>query len=379
MAPSVIASVATTMMAFAPLMFVAGIMGKIVIVMPMVIISMLFVSLVESITILPCHLAHRDSLIFRIFHVVFYIFAWLAPLSKWINRHANANLERFIDYVYRPTLRVVLANRSVFLAACVSALILVATLVRSGIVPFSFFPKIDSNTLVASITFPDGTPEAVADRWTKQLEDSFWEVNREFERTGESVGLTSYRVVGSTVTGRARPGAAQSSGGASNSGSVEIELVDAAQRTITSSEVVARWRAKAGRIPGAESLTFSAAAHGPGGSPIEFKLTANRQGASHLDEAVERVKSALAELPGVFDVTDDSLPGKWEFRLRIKDRAHGHGSPCGRSGGNDPRHVLRPGSHASAARSPRSQIDGPLSEAGSSFAGSFPADPGAHR
>ena len=49
-APSVLASVSTTMIAFAPLLFVSGMMGKVVMVLPTVVIAMLFVSLVESIT-----------------------------------------------------------------------------------------------------------------------------------------------------------------------------------------------------------------------------------------------------------------------------------------------------------------------------------------
>ena len=139
--PSVIASVSTTMIAFAPLMFVSGTMGKIMYVVPLVIISMLFVSLVESITILPCHLAHRDSLIFKVIHGVFYVFSWMAMLARQVNLFANAGLNRFIEYFYRPTLKVVLANRSIFLSCCVAALILIVALVRSGIVPFAFFPE----------------------------------------------------------------------------------------------------------------------------------------------------------------------------------------------------------------------------------------------
>ncbi len=319
--PSVIASVATTMVAFAPLMFVSGIMGKIMFVVPMVIIAMLFVSLIESITILPCHLSHGDSVLFRIFHTVFYIFSWVAILARTVNNTANALLTRFIDRVYRPTLGATLRHRLVFLSCCVATLILMGALIRAGIVPFAFFPKLDSNTLVASVSYPDGTPEAVADATTKLLEEKFWEVNRDYEARGQTVGRMSYRVVGSQVTGRGRPGASASGGGAAHRGSVEIELVDAAQRTIKSQEIVARWREQVGRVPGAESLSFSASAHGPGGAPIEFKITANRQGTKYLDEVVDRIKAKMARLEGVFDLSDDSLPGKWEFRLRIKDEA----------------------------------------------------------
>ena len=87
--PSVIASVTTTVIAFMPLLFVSGIMGKIVCVLPTVIITMLVVSLGEAITILPCHLSHRDSVLLKLIYHVFYIFRWVAHLLRWINRVAT--------------------------------------------------------------------------------------------------------------------------------------------------------------------------------------------------------------------------------------------------------------------------------------------------
>ena len=51
--PSVLASVATTIIAFSPLLFVPGIMGKFIEVMPFAVIAMLIISLFESILILP--------------------------------------------------------------------------------------------------------------------------------------------------------------------------------------------------------------------------------------------------------------------------------------------------------------------------------------
>ena len=66
--PSVLTAVLTTVVAFSPLLlFVAGTMGKFTAVMPAAIIAMLFVSLIECVTILPCHLAHKESSLFRFF------------------------------------------------------------------------------------------------------------------------------------------------------------------------------------------------------------------------------------------------------------------------------------------------------------------------
>ena len=44
-----------------------------------------------------------------------------------------------------------------------------------------------------------------------------------------------------------------------------------------------------------------------------------------LEEAVERCKAKLSEFPGVFDIADDSRPGKWEFQLQVKEEARAMG------------------------------------------------------
>jgi hydrophobic/amphiphilic exporter-1 (mainly G- bacteria), HAE1 family len=320
--PSVIASVSTTIIAFSPLLFVAGNMGKVVYLLPVVMISMLVASLLESLTILPCHLSHRDSLIFKIMDRWLFVFKWLVHLMRWFNQMASAGLAWFIKNVYSPALRLVIANRSVFVAGCISALVLTIGLVRMGVTPWVFFPKLDSFALEAKVTFPDGTPAAVTDRWTKHIEDSFWKVVEELGQNEKQIAKSSYRSVGSQIAGRGMRGATSStSSGASHLGGVEIELVDASLRDYHSDEIVARWRKKVGRVPGVENLSFGGMAVGPGGDPIEFSLTANQQGIEHLDEVVEQCKAKLAEFPGVFDIADDSLPGKFEFRLRVKPEA----------------------------------------------------------
>ena len=54
----IIAAVLTTIVAFIPLLYVGGIMGKFIAIMPVVVISCLAVSLVECLLLLPAHLSH---------------------------------------------------------------------------------------------------------------------------------------------------------------------------------------------------------------------------------------------------------------------------------------------------------------------------------
>lgn len=319
--PSVIASSATTIIAFMPLLFVSGTLGKIIFVLPTVIIAMLIVSLIECITILPCHLAHQDSIIFHVFHRVFYIVSWILIPLKWMNQLSSSALQFSIERIYRPVLHWVMHNRSFFLTGCASVLIISIGLVTSGRTPFVFFPGMDSTSIKASITFPDGTPESVTVSAVRQVEAAFWRIVHRFKTEHGDIAQMSYVTVGSQ-TGDGPPGqSATTESGSSHLGGVEVELVDPSLRSHHSDEIANAWRDEVGDIPGVESLTFGASFSGPGGSPVEFKLTANRDGIAYLPDAVSRCKEKLATYPGVFDIADDSSPGKWEFRLRIKDSA----------------------------------------------------------
>lgn len=319
--PSVMASVSTTVIAFMPLLFVSGTLGKIVCVLPTVIIAMLIVSLIECMTILPCHLAHRDSIVFRLFHHVFYVVSWILVPLNWFNQIASTILNFVIEKIYRPALWWVMHNRMIFLAGCISVWIISIGLVSSGRTPFVFFPKLDSTSIQASVTFPDGTPEDVTVAAVRKVEAAFWRVAERLKSEQGEIARMAYITVG-TQTGDGGPGRSTASNtDSSHLGGVEVELVDPSLRSYRSDEISAAWREEVGDIPGVESLTFGASFSGPGGSPIEFKLTANRDGIPHLAEAIDRCKTKLSEYPGVFDISDDSSPGKWEFRIRVKESA----------------------------------------------------------
>ncbi|MFT7640924.1 MAG: HAE1 family hydrophobic/amphiphilic exporter-1, partial [Pirellulaceae bacterium] len=319
--PSVVASVSTTIVAFSPLLFVSGVMGKFMAVMPAAIIAMLVASLVESVTILPCHLSHHDSLLFTFGRIIFYPFTWVITVAEWANKRASAGLAWFIETVYSPTLHWSLNHRIVVLAGCVGIMIGCAGLINSGIVRTNFFPKLDGNSLSANITFPDGTPESVTDKWTQHIEDAFWRVSDRYEKQGSKVASVSYRTVGQQVSSEGPGGSGQSSSSGSHVGTVEIELLSTEFRDIRSDRIAADWRKEVGVVPGTEELSIAARGGGPGGIAIEFKVLADTDHTDELNAMVDRCKEEMENFPGTFDVKDDSVPGKWEYRFRIKEQA----------------------------------------------------------
>ena len=205
-------------------------------------------------------------------------------------------------------------------------LILSFGFVQAGMIPFVIFPKLDKNDVRAKIIYQDGTPSAVTDAATKRLEKAIEFVAANHKSTdGGRILKTMHRTVASAES--SNPADAMPQGAGSHIGSVSLELVDTSKRTIRSNQLLAEWRNEAGDFPGADSIIFDSPNMGPGGVPIEFKLLAPSNAVPELEAAVEECKVRLAEYPGVYDIADDSSPGKVEFRIKIKERARAMGIP----------------------------------------------------
>ncbi|MCA9086175.1 MAG: efflux RND transporter permease subunit, partial [Planctomycetaceae bacterium] len=309
--PSVGASVTTTVFAFMPMFFVTGVMGKFFAVLPMAVIAMLVISLLESTFILPCHLAHGSRKPFF--------------LTAGLNRLTNGLLDRFISGIYTPIVRFCVAFPAIALSFAVSIVLLSVTLVINGTVPSVFFPKLDAPEVVSNVIFPDGTPSRITEAATQRIEECILELNEEFKAQGRPLLRVVHRLVGEVTTGGGPGGGETSSGG--HVGKVHVQLVDSTERDLTSQQVVERWRQAVGQIPGIETLTFGSQNRGPGGKAIEFKLLAPAEKMSMLEQAVEESREELSRFQGVFDVSDDSRPGKWELQLTEKPNAHAMGIP----------------------------------------------------
>lgn len=336
--PSVTTAITTTIIAFMPFFFVSGVMGKFIAVMPVAIIAMLAISLVEAATALPCHLSHGDpgkpkSLTQHITSGLSKAFAPVVRLTDRSSQFCGSCMDWFGDNVYLPTLRFLLRYPWLGVATGLSLLFITAAVMKVGWVRLDPFPKTDSNQILAQIVFPDGTPASQTDQATKRIEEAIRQVSVDLADEGEEadpltgsppgpVKLT-FRQVGE-ITQQGAMGST-GPGAGSHVGQIFVELEDAANRSLSSSEIINRWRKLAGEISGAERVTYDSAAVGPGGKPIEFKLLAPSNRQEELNEVVEEVKVALGKYAGVYDIRDDATPGKTEFQVRVKDRAQSMG------------------------------------------------------
>ncbi|TWU44783.1 Toluene efflux pump membrane transporter TtgH [Rubripirellula tenax] len=322
--PSVVVSVSTTVIAFLPLMFVTGQLGRFTTVLPIAVIAMLIVSLVESVTVLPSHLAHENNLFLKIIDWLLTPLHFLAVVFESLNKRVSAVLDAFIERVYLPMLSRSLSNPALVIASAVGLLVVSSAIVRSGRVPFVVLPRVDSNVLSVLIAYPNGTPASVTDKATKRIESALAAVNQELAEQGMSdredgVIYAMHRAVGfgASATGDVSSG--------SHVGSVTVSLIDSGMRKVSSKDIINLWRKRAGEFPGTDVLVFGTGPQGPAAAPIEVTLLAGSDDIAELQNAVALTSSQLGEYPGVFDVTAGSKPGKYEYRLKIKDQARSMG------------------------------------------------------
>ena len=317
--PAVIASVCTTIIAFVPLMYVSGIMGKFIAIMPVAVIAMLIISLLESTFILPSHLAGEHHGFFRIIGIAFYPFRIVGDLFAWLNRWATRILEKLLTRVYMPALRWSLDHAELVFCGAVSMLLLTAGCIAAGVPSYVLFPKIDSKWIMAQVVFPDGTPATVTDAATRKLEKTIRQVNDQLSSDGNPVIKVLHRAVGELTSAGSLGPNTRSSG--AHVGVVNVELVDPELREEDSTEILAAWRKATGRIAGIETLNYTTPDFGPGGKSIEFKLLAPAEKMDQLEAAIELCKQELHTQRGVYDISDDSRPGKWEFQISVKQAA----------------------------------------------------------
>ena len=321
-------AVMTTVLAFLPLVFLPGTMGKFFKVMPLVVIPTLLFSWLESKLILPAHLAHQSDRLTRL--------AERAPFRWWVrfqDRFADG-LERFARRAYAPSLELALRHRYLTFATAVAMLLAVTGLVRGGFVKFTFFNEIEGDFVVAYLTMPQGTPAATTADAVARIEGAARELQRQLDQEGAlaegedgdaSVVKNFLATVGQQPfreqQGIPEPGKLGAYD-APHLGEVVMELRPAEERTVEARDVVQRWRELTGPIPGAVELLFTADVMSAGDA-INVQLAGRDVDA--LRAAADDLKAELASYAGVYDIADSYRGGKRELRLDVRPSAEALG------------------------------------------------------
>lgn len=282
----VMASSLTTIAAFLPLMLVGGRMGNIMIAIPMVIISVIIASLIESFYILPGHLRHAfvDSGRSR-----------RSSLRTWLDN----GFEYFRDKMFRPFIVAAIEYRWSTIALGAGVFILAIGLISGNRVGWRFFPSPESTTVYANVRFVAGSGQQAVDRFLTRLEDALHETMASYD---EKV-VDTYYVRHSSSTGQGRAIAGE------RNGSIYVELTAPDSRQTTNSQFIRHWKDKVKTPAGIESFNISARRVGPSRRDLDIRLTGKDP--ANVKLAALELAEALKGLPGVSAI-DDDLPYGYE-------------------------------------------------------------------
>ena len=326
----VIFGVLTTIAAFAPMLFVPGPMGRIARVLPLVVCVCLIFSLIESLCVLPSHLAHGNGERTPSH--------WLSIRWRRFQDAIARGLTGFIEERYRPLLTRALEWRYLTIAIGIALMLVTAGTLGGGWIRFVFQPDVEGDVMVAYVSMPLGTPDSVTQSAVDQLAEAARSVQADLSsspqgsplgKSGEdahsifahvltTVGQQPYKL--KQATGPSAFAQAQSTG--SHLGEVQIEVVGSDYRDVSVAELTRRWRIAAGPIMGAEELSFTSTIMSAG-APLQIELAGNDL--EQLRLASEWMKERIAVYPGVIDMSDSFRGGKQEIELEILPRAQALG------------------------------------------------------
>ncbi|HJL34273.1 MAG TPA: efflux RND transporter permease subunit, partial [Polyangiaceae bacterium LLY-WYZ-15_(1-7)] len=303
----VLFAIITTCVAFSPLLFVPGVSGKFFRNIPIVVISVLLISLIESLLVLPAHLSHKMPWQLR-----FLLSPLLVPLELLAKLRVDKGLAWFIRKAYRPSLGAALRWRYLTFAIACALGLGTCGLPAGGRLQFTFLPKIEGDVISVQLRMPVGTSvEETRIHQERIVEEAQALID---EHGGERILRGLYSQVGVAQGFGGGPRGSQGSTG-SHLMSAMVYLVQSDQREVETRDFAEEWRRRIGEIPGAEALTFSYSIGASAGSPVDIQLS--HPDNDVLEAAAERLAEEMGEYPGLRDIDSGVSPGKEQLDLTL--------------------------------------------------------------
>ncbi len=299
-----LAAVATTIAAFMPLMLMPGIVGKFMLLVPLVVTLALLMSLAEAYWMMPAHVVGL-KLNFR-------QPTRLQPRRERTTHTLRVKYTRLLVKLMRHPWISGLVVLTLFVGA--------VTLVATGAVRTQFFAFDPIRLFYVNVDMPSGSAIDVTLRETAKVEA----VVRRHLDDGEARGVTSYAGVKWTDT---EPLYGESYG------QVSVSLNPHADGMREVTQVVEAMRAEIEALAGPGKLSFTQLSGGPPAAKA-IKLRLRGDDVSELRAAAQELKQAVMRIDGTRDVPDDDLPGRPQLVLQLDAEAL-------KSAGLDPATVAR--------------------------------------
>ncbi|MCX8239988.1 MAG: efflux RND transporter permease subunit, partial [Akkermansiaceae bacterium] len=304
----------TTIAAFVPLSHVSGGWGDFAKQIPPVVIPVLLFSLVESKLILPSHLKH------------------VRPRGKNIGifgrfqKGVADGMERFVDHVYIPILKVAVRYRFSVLALFIALAMAMAGYWASGRMGFASFPAVENLRISADLNLPNDFPIERTHAYVERITAATEILKKEYTdpKTGETLIRNVARITGSSDF-EDRPD--------SSRGKIVVEVMPPSERSEagpTNAQIAKRWAELVGEIEEADSFYIHAEITGKerreqqkensgSGEPMALELRGPNSEAKN--QIAEKIKKLMRGYDGIGGAWAQINRGQDEIEFTLKPRA----------------------------------------------------------
>ena len=360
----IIASTATTLMAFFPLGLWPGTIGKFMVIFPItlsiVLGSSLFVALIINSMLTSQFMKTEEgriskkrliriSIIMAIAGVVLLVSGFLLNIGAlralgnlsllgvillWFYKYVLSDAVKYFQFKslkklesnYERFLKFALRGKKAYGFFFGTLLLLFLSFVLIGLVQpdVLFFPENQPKQVITYIEYPEGTDIEKTNELTKKVENQIFEVIEKYEDE-DGYNFMVESVISQVGEGAGNP---QTDGGQQNEmphkGKVTIVMREFKKRRgVESSQVLAEVRDAVNEFPGASIQVEKDAAGPPAGYPINMELKGEDY-ETMLAEA-ENLRSYIQELsiPGIEELKIDVNKSKPELDVRVDRRKAG--------------------------------------------------------
>ena len=286
--------VVTTMAAFVPMFSLEGRFGSFMAPIPVVVVSVLIFSLIESKFVLPSHLKHLQAGSAR---------KEMRGFAKWQSNFSQG-FENLILKHYRPLLNICVRNRYTVLIGFSCVFAVIVAMLMTGHSRFQPFPRVPSDTASFSISMPVGSPFAVTDRHVDRISHEAQKLREKYTNADGEYALRHILSVSRA-----------------SSGNVYIETDPDIMEEVgyTTKQLTQDWRKAVGEVVGTDSVSIRSERFRTG-DPVHIQLVGNNF--NELSVVADIIKARLATYDNVYDITDSLTNGKEELQLEITQQGH---------------------------------------------------------
>jgi len=312
----IIASTATTLAAFFPLILWEGIMGEFMKWLPITLIIVLSSSLFVALIINPMLIS---------------VYMKMVPKKEskitFITKLENL-YERFLSYALKGK------KPGSIIAGTFGLLILAVFLMATFPPKILFFPNTDAKQVFVYIEYPIGTDIEETNLISKEIEQDIEDYLKKYDVDGKSFLITS--IIGQVGEGTADPSRGQEGGKTPNKARITVDFVKYQDRQGVSTEAVLKdIRNVVQGYPGVSIVVDKPADGPPTGAPINIEIKGDDY--ELILETANRLKSYInsSNIAGIEELKLDIDQGKPEMLISVdRQKARRLGVSTGQIGAN---------------------------------------------